>query len=88
MTTRAPGTPAGDARPLLGAALMVLAMSVVPLMDGIAKYLSASLPVLEIVWARYFFHLLLLLPLVAARHGLRALVLHSHRDRLVGHRQG
>ena len=34
MTTRAPGTPAGDARPLLGAALMVLAMSVVPLMDG------------------------------------------------------
>jgi drug/metabolite transporter (DMT)-like permease len=39
-------------------------------MDGIAKHLSADLPVLQVVWARYFFHLLVLLPIVLPKHGL------------------
>lgn len=41
---------------------MIVAMMLVPLMDGTAKYLTADYPVLQIVWARYFFHLLTVLP--------------------------
>ena len=59
---------------MLGIVLIVLSYMVVPLMDGIAKFLSADYPVVEIVWARYFFHLLILLPLTVARHGPRALL--------------
>jgi drug/metabolite transporter (DMT)-like permease len=60
--------------PLAGVLLLVIAMSVVPIMDGFAKYLSAFYPVPQIVWARYFFHLLILLPLVLWWHGWRGLV--------------
>ena len=42
------------------------------LLDSIAKSLSHDLPVLQVVWARYFFHLLLLLPLVLYVHRLKA----------------
>ncbi len=64
----------GDA-PLSGISLMLAAMAVVPLMDGVAKHLSGSFPVLQVVWARYFFHLLILLPVVLWRHGANALLL-------------
>jgi drug/metabolite transporter (DMT)-like permease len=47
-----------------GIALMVFAMLLVPLMDGTAKYLTSDYPVLQIVWARYAFHLLSLLPFI------------------------
>lgn len=53
---------------------MLAAMMVVPTMDGIAKYLSAYIPVLQIVWARYFFHLLIMLPVVLTRYGLPSLL--------------
>ena len=33
----------------------LLAWVMLPIMDGIAKYLSADLPVLQITWGRYFF---------------------------------
>jgi drug/metabolite transporter (DMT)-like permease len=33
----------------------LLAWCILPIMDGIAKYLSSDIPVLQIVWARYFF---------------------------------
>ena len=62
-------------RPLTGILLIVAAMTLVPIMDGIAKHLSARYAVTEIVWARYFFHLLILLPLVLRYHGRRALIL-------------
>jgi drug/metabolite transporter (DMT)-like permease len=62
---------------LAGVALMLAAMAVVPLMDGVAKHLSATFPVLQVVWARYFFHLLILLPLVLWRHGVGALLLRN-----------
>ncbi len=64
---------AGPEHALRGIGFMVLAMCLVPFMDGIAKHLSASYAVGQIVWARYFFHLALLLPLVLWRHGLRSL---------------
>ncbi len=39
------------------AALLALcAMQMLPLGDGIAKHLSAGYPVLQLVWARFFFH--------------------------------
>ncbi|QEX22306.1 hypothetical protein FRZ61_22360 [Hypericibacter adhaerens] len=56
-------------RPLLGAAILVGALAMLPGMDAIAKHLSGHLPVLEIVWARYFVYALLLLPAAVRRHG-------------------
>ncbi|MEX0921152.1 MAG: DMT family transporter [Rhodovibrionaceae bacterium] len=57
------------AQPLTGILLVCGAMTVVPVMDGIAKYLSSDFPVLQIVWARYFFHFLILLPVLLWRYG-------------------
>ncbi|MGO1117214.1 DMT family transporter [Rhodovibrionaceae bacterium A322] len=62
-------------RPLVGILLLITAMCVVPLMDGVAKHLSQSYPVMEVVWARYFFHFLFMLPVVFWRYGRRALYL-------------
>lgn len=58
----------------LGTGLMVASMVLLPIMDGLAKGLSERLPVPMIIWARYFFHLLCLLPLLLVRFGPRALV--------------
>lgn len=65
---------AEPANTLTAILLILAAMTLVPMMDGIAKYLSSSYPVTQIVWARYFFHLLALLPIVWWRYGRRALV--------------
>ena len=35
-----------------------------PVMDGFAKYLSADLPILQITWARYFFTVFFILPIM------------------------
>ncbi|MGI9477500.1 MAG: DMT family transporter [Hyphomicrobiaceae bacterium] len=70
--TANPMTPARHGSPAAGMALMVLAMTLIPVMDGIAKLLSARYPTFEIVWARYFFHFVLLLPLVLHRYGAGA----------------
>lgn len=61
--------------PIIGVALMLMAMMVVPLMDGIAKHLSATFSVVQVTWSRYFFHLIILLPVVLWRHGAAALLL-------------
>ena len=42
----------------------LLAWVMLPIMDGIAKYLSADLPVLQITWARYFFTVFFTLPIM------------------------
>ncbi len=42
----------------------LLAWVMLPIMDGFAKYLSADLPVLQITWARYFFTVLFIYPLM------------------------
>lgn len=60
-------------RPMLGIALIVLAMLVVPIQDGIAKYLTAYYPVSEIVWGRFWAHILILSPFILWRYGPRAL---------------
>src|SRR5690625_1286378 len=47
---------------------MLGGMVLLPLMDGLAKLLSETYPVLQVVWARYLFHLLVLLPLLLRRY--------------------
>ncbi len=42
----------------------LLAWVMLPVMDGIAKYLSSDLPVLQITWARYFFTVFFTLPIM------------------------
>ena len=52
---------------------MLGATALLPVMDGMAKHLSQSYPLLQVVWARYFFHLLTMLPLLLWRYGPRSL---------------
>src|SRR5713101_752719 len=57
----------------LGAILLLLAaLTLLPVMDGCAKLLSQTLSVYEITWARYFFHWVILLPILFARYSWRA----------------
>ncbi len=44
--------------------LNLSAWTMLPVMDGFAKYLSLSLPVLQITWARYFFTVVIIFPLM------------------------
>jgi drug/metabolite transporter (DMT)-like permease len=60
-------------RAAAGIALMVAAIFLFGIMDGLAKHLSATYPPLQIVWGRYAFHLLVMLVLVP-RTGLAGLV--------------
>ncbi|MDX1609446.1 MAG: DMT family transporter [Halofilum sp. (in: g-proteobacteria)] len=57
----------GTERPLAGIACMALGVSLLPLMDGLAKHLSAEFHVLQVVWARFAFHIAWLLPLLLWR---------------------
>ena len=49
-------------------------MLVVPFMDAIVKLLSSRYPVLQLVWARFFFHFLLVAPLALWQHGPTAFI--------------
>ncbi len=51
--------------------LMTLAMLAIPLVDGLAKYLSGGYSPLFISWARYAAACLIVLPFAAAVHGTR-----------------
>ena len=42
----------------------LLAWTILPIMDGFAKYLSTDIPVLQITWARYFFTVVFTLPVM------------------------
>src|SRR5262245_15995959 len=56
-----------------GIVLMVLAMLSIPLVDGLAKHLSAGYSPLFLGWARYVVACLIVLPVAAAIHGRRVL---------------
>jgi drug/metabolite transporter (DMT)-like permease len=56
-----------------GYLIFVASLALLPLMDGIAKLLSARLPVLEIVWARHVVYALAVVPLALLRDGWRGL---------------
>ena len=49
---------------LLGIALLCLGLIIVPINDALAKYLSDEIGILEIIWARFFGHFIILVPLV------------------------
>jgi len=44
--------------------LNLLAWVMLPIMDGFAKYLSLTIPVLQITWSRYFFTVVIALPIM------------------------
>ena len=44
--------------------LNLSAWVVLPIMDGFAKFLSSDLPILQITWARYFFTVFFILPIM------------------------
>jgi len=58
-----------DRRQLTGILLLVIALQILPISDALAKSLSASLPVLQVIWARFFFHCLATGAYTAWRHG-------------------
>jgi drug/metabolite transporter (DMT)-like permease len=62
------------ARPLLGVTLMALGVGILPVMDGLAKHLSAEYHVVQVTWARYLFHFVLLAALLLWRLPLRELI--------------
>lgn len=64
----------GETTPWRGIAYILGAMLALPIMDGIAKALTARYPVLQVSWARFFFALLVLLPF-ARGLSLRTLLL-------------
>src|SRR5690606_4078507 len=67
-----PATPPSNL--LLGGLLMLSAMVLLPIMDGLAKGLSERYPVLQVVWARYLFHLIAMLPLLLLRFKPKQLI--------------
>jgi drug/metabolite transporter (DMT)-like permease len=58
--------------PVAAILLLMAALTLLPVMDGCAKLLSRSIPVLEITWARYFFHWMILLPILLYRYSWQA----------------
>ena len=44
--------------------LNLSAWIMLPIMDGFAKYLSSTIPVLQITWSRYFFTVIIVLPVM------------------------
>ena len=44
--------------------LNLCAWSILPIMDAFAKYLSQDMHVLQVVWARYFFTVVIVLPII------------------------
>ncbi|AFT70188.1 Permease, DMT superfamily [Alloalcanivorax dieselolei B5] len=69
-----PLAPAPAPRPLTGVLLMAAGVGILPLMDSLAKYLSDEYHVVQVTWARYLFHFLLLGALLLWRLPLSALI--------------
>ena len=62
-----PSNPQSDIAPLAGILFMLAASAVFVASDATAKYLSASFVVVQILWARYTFHLIYLTVLTKPR---------------------
>jgi len=58
---------------LAGIIAIVAAMQVIAFSDTAAKYLSMSLPLMTVIWGRFFFHALFAGVYVGFKHGARAL---------------
>lgn len=70
----APTLPAADpARIVTGLSIMAVAMVVVPIIDAIAKIMSAEMSPVQISWSRFAITLVVLAPVVVIRGGWGAL---------------
>ncbi|MBI4291175.1 MAG: DMT family transporter [Betaproteobacteria bacterium] len=58
------------AHPVRGILLMIVAVTILALLDTTAKYLSSTYPVLGVVWARFAFQTLLMLVVLGPRSRL------------------
>ncbi len=56
-------------RVLLGIGLMLLSVALLPIMEGLAKSMSDRFAVVQLVFARFFFQSLFIVPVAAVRHG-------------------
>ncbi|MBC8036433.1 MAG: DMT family transporter [Rhizobiales bacterium] len=62
-------------RPIMGIALMLAAMAILPFLDVVAKFLGQQgVPVMQVVWARMAFGCLLTLPFALLQGGPASLV--------------
>nr|WP_298681779.1 DMT family transporter [uncultured Dongia sp.] len=62
-------------KPLIGIVLMLAAMGILPFLDVVAKTLGEqNVPIVEIVWARLFFGMLITLPVAWKIVGVKGLV--------------
>lgn len=57
-----PASPPPD-RPQLGIGLMLASVALLPIMDGFAKAMADSFAIVQLVWARFLFQSLLIVPL-------------------------
>ncbi len=73
MTTPAAAPP----RALRGMLLISIAVILFAILDTISKYLTRHYPVTNVLWARYLFHTLLVVAVIAPRHGLT--LVRTHR---------
>ncbi|KFC76052.1 hypothetical protein FG93_00192 [Bosea sp. LC85] len=62
-----------DHRQITGVVLLVLALQILPISDTIAKYVSLTLPIIQVIWARFFFHCLATGAYISVRHGFGSL---------------
>lgn len=58
----------------VGVLLMAAGSMLLPVMDGLAKYLSAEMSALQVAWGRQMVQSLIMMPLVIGFHGASALV--------------
>lgn len=63
--------PPGHRHPLRGVALMICAVTLFSVMDTGAKYLAERYPVILVVWARFFFNVLIMLVVLGPMFGRR-----------------
>ena len=63
--------PPGHKHPITGVVLMICAVSLFGVMDAGAKYLAERYPVILVVWARFFFNVLIMLIFLGPIFGRR-----------------
>lgn len=66
--------------------MMIIAMLILPGIDAIAKWLSASIPSGQVTWSRFFFQILLMYPLFLRTQGkwlTSTMLLHAARGGLI-----
>jgi drug/metabolite transporter (DMT)-like permease len=59
---------------LTGIILIISALQVLPVSDTMAKFLSVSLPIIQVIWARFFFHCIITGTYTFLKHDRRLLL--------------